>query len=127
LLTNMAPILPGPALERKCREEAATALNRRLTALLMAGWLTMAWASGMFLASGARIDGKDRASSAVIAPDWLGLGDTEVSLEDDYRLPRDVELLTGLMKHLQIERAKFVAREGCGIGSSASPCMTSER
>jgi len=126
-----------------------------LAAVLVAGWLAMAWASGMFLPSSARIDGKDRASSAfarskrfididgrkvayveagdgeplfllhgcpfsaaeweavlpmlarhyrVIAPDWLGLGDTEVSLEDDYRLPRDVELLTGLMKHLQIER-----------------------
>jgi pimeloyl-ACP methyl ester carboxylesterase len=50
----------------------------------------------------------------VIAPDWLGLGDTEVRLDDDYRLPRDVELLTALMKQLQIERARFVAHDHGG-------------
>lgn len=49
-----------------------------------------------------------------IAPDWLGLGDTEVSLEDDYRLPRDVEMLTRLMERLHIERAKFVAHDHGG-------------
>lgn len=50
----------------------------------------------------------------VIAPDWLGLGDTEVTLSDDYRLPKDVELLTAFMKHLGIERAKFVAHDHGG-------------
>lgn len=142
--------------------QTATAM---LVGTLAAAWLAMAWASGMFLPATARVDGKERASSAfarskrfvdidgrnvayveagqgeplfllhgcpfsageweavlpmlarhyrVIAPDWLGLGDTEVSLDDDYRLPRDVELLTGLMKHLQIERARFVAHDHGG-------------
>lgn len=50
----------------------------------------------------------------VIAPDWLGLGDTEVTLSDDYRLPKDVELLTAFMKKLGIERAKFVAHDHGG-------------
>jgi pimeloyl-ACP methyl ester carboxylesterase len=133
--------------------------------MLVAAWVAMAWTSGVFLPSSARIDGEDRPSSTfartksfididgrkvayvdagsgeplfllhgcpfsaaewaavlpmlarhyrVIAPDWLGLGDTEVSLEDDYRLPRDVELLTGLMKHLKIDRARFVAHDHGG-------------
>ena len=36
----------------------------------------------------------------VISPDWLGLGDTEVTLSDDYRLPKDVEMLTKFMQRL---------------------------
>jgi 2-hydroxymuconate-semialdehyde hydrolase len=50
----------------------------------------------------------------VIAPDWLGLGDTEVTLSDDYRLPQDVELLIAFMKQLGIDRAKFVAHDHGG-------------
>ncbi|HEU0201504.1 MAG TPA: alpha/beta hydrolase [Burkholderiaceae bacterium] len=50
----------------------------------------------------------------VIAPDWLGLGDTEVSLADDYRLPKDVELLNALMQRLGIEHAKVVAHDHGG-------------
>jgi len=50
----------------------------------------------------------------VIAPDWLGLGDTEVTLSDDYRLPKDVDLLLAFMNHLGIARAKFVAHDHGG-------------
>jgi pimeloyl-ACP methyl ester carboxylesterase len=32
----------------------------------------------------------------VIAPDLIGLGDTPVRLNDDYRLPRSVEMVTAL-------------------------------
>ena len=50
----------------------------------------------------------------VISPDWLGLGDTEVTLSDDYRLPKDVEMLTTFMQRLGIDRAKFVAHDHGG-------------
>ena len=50
----------------------------------------------------------------VISPDWLGLGDTEVTLSDDYRLPKDVEMLTAFMPRLGIEHAKFVAHDPGG-------------
>ncbi len=50
----------------------------------------------------------------VISPDWLGLGDTEVTLSDDYRLPKDVEMLTAFMQRLGIEHAKFVAHDHGG-------------
>ena len=47
----------------------------------------------------------------VIAPDLLGLGDTEVSLDDDYRLPRDVEMVVSLLDALGIQRAHFVGHD----------------
>jgi pimeloyl-ACP methyl ester carboxylesterase len=50
----------------------------------------------------------------VIALDWLGLGDTEVTLVDDYRLPHDVKLLLAFMQRLGIDDAKFVAHDHGG-------------
>ncbi len=47
----------------------------------------------------------------VIAPDLLGLGDTPVSLRDDYRLPQDVEMVVALMDRLGIDQAKFVGHD----------------
>jgi pimeloyl-ACP methyl ester carboxylesterase len=47
----------------------------------------------------------------VIAPDLLGLGDTRVRLSDDYRLPKQVEMVTGLMDALGIPEASFVAHD----------------
>lgn len=47
----------------------------------------------------------------VIAPDLLGLGDTQVRLSDDYRLPQDVVLVKGLMDALGISRADFVGAD----------------
>jgi len=47
----------------------------------------------------------------VIAPDLLGLGDTQVRLDQDYRLPRDVEMVVGLLDALAIERAHFVGHD----------------
>jgi pimeloyl-ACP methyl ester carboxylesterase len=50
----------------------------------------------------------------VIAPDLLGLGDTEVTLDDDYRLPKDVEMVRGLLDALSIDRAHFVGHDHGG-------------
>jgi 2-hydroxymuconate-semialdehyde hydrolase len=50
----------------------------------------------------------------VIAPDLLGLGDTPVRLNDDYRLPRDVKMVTDLMDHLGIKSARFVGHDHGG-------------
>lgn len=50
----------------------------------------------------------------VIAPDLLGLGDTPVRLDDDYRLPRDVEMIRQLMDAYGIERAPFVGHDHGG-------------
>ncbi len=47
----------------------------------------------------------------VIAPDLLGLGDTRVRLSDDYRLPRQVEMVTGLMDALGFPDASFVTHD----------------
>jgi pimeloyl-ACP methyl ester carboxylesterase len=47
----------------------------------------------------------------VIAPDLLGLGDTQVRLTDDYRLPHDVEMVKGLMDSLGIAQADFVGAD----------------
>ena len=47
----------------------------------------------------------------VIAPDLLGLGDTQVRLTDDYRLPQDVVMLKGLMDALGIAQAYFVGAD----------------
>jgi pimeloyl-ACP methyl ester carboxylesterase len=47
----------------------------------------------------------------VIAPDLLGLGDTQVRLGDDYRLPQDVVMVKGLMHALGLPRADFVGAD----------------
>ena len=47
----------------------------------------------------------------VIAPDLLGLGDTQVRLTDDYRLPHDVVMVKGLMDALGIAEADFVGAD----------------
>lgn len=47
----------------------------------------------------------------VIAPDLLGLGDTRVRLSDDYRLPKQVEMVTGMMDALGISDAFFVTHD----------------
>jgi pimeloyl-ACP methyl ester carboxylesterase len=50
----------------------------------------------------------------VIAPDLLGLGDTQVRLDQDYRLPQDVEMVVGLLDRLGIDRAHFVGHDHGG-------------
>ncbi len=50
----------------------------------------------------------------VIAPDLLGLGDTEVSLDSDYRLPQDQQMIVGLMDALGIQEAAFVGHDHGG-------------
>jgi pimeloyl-ACP methyl ester carboxylesterase len=47
----------------------------------------------------------------VIAPDLIGLGDTPVRLDEDYRLPRDVTMVSELMDALQIPSAPFIAHD----------------
>jgi len=47
----------------------------------------------------------------VIAPDLLGLGDTPVRLNQDYRLPTDVVMVRELMDALQIPSAPFIAHD----------------
>jgi len=50
----------------------------------------------------------------VIAPDLIGLGDTPVRLNDDYRLPRDVQMVTALMDRLGIRSARFIGHDHGG-------------
>lgn len=50
----------------------------------------------------------------VIAPDLIGLGDTPVRLDDDYRLPRDVAMVTALMDRLNIRSARFIGHDHGG-------------
>jgi pimeloyl-ACP methyl ester carboxylesterase len=50
----------------------------------------------------------------VIAPDLLGLGDTVVRLNDDYRLPNQVRMVVGLLDRLGISRAHFVGHDHGG-------------
>lgn len=53
----------------------------------------------------------------VLAPDLLGLGDTVVSLDDDYRLPEDAEMIRGFLAALGIDSAHFVAHDHGGATS----------
>jgi pimeloyl-ACP methyl ester carboxylesterase len=50
----------------------------------------------------------------VIAPDLLGLGDTIVRLDDDYRLPNQVRMVVKLLDRLGIDRAHFVGHDHGG-------------
>lgn len=50
----------------------------------------------------------------VIVPDLIGLGDTPVKLDQDYRLPHDVTMVTELMDSLNIKSAPFVAHDHGG-------------
>jgi len=52
-----------------------------------------------------------RGRNRVLAPDLLGLGDTQVRLSDDYRLPKDVEMIVGFMDALGIGQADFVTAD----------------
>jgi pimeloyl-ACP methyl ester carboxylesterase len=47
----------------------------------------------------------------LLAPDLLGLGDTQVRLTDDYRLPNDVAMVVGFLNALGIEQADFVTAD----------------
>jgi 2-hydroxymuconate-semialdehyde hydrolase len=53
-------------------------------------------------------------SFRVIAPDLIELGDTPVRLNDDYRLPQDVQMVTGLMDRLGIRSARFIGHDHGG-------------
>jgi pimeloyl-ACP methyl ester carboxylesterase len=50
----------------------------------------------------------------VIAPDLLGLGDTSVRLDDDYRLPNEMTMVVGLLDSLAIGEARFVGHDHGG-------------
>ena len=50
----------------------------------------------------------------VIAPDLLGLGDTPVRLNDDYRLPHEVQMVTALMDKLGLRSARFIGHDHGG-------------
>jgi len=54
------------------------------------------------------------ARHRVIVPDLFGLGDTPVTLNDDYRLPRDVQMVRELLDHLGVPRADFVGHDHGG-------------
>ncbi len=47
----------------------------------------------------------------VIAPDLLGLGDTRVTLHDDYRLPKQVDMVNRLLDALDIPEAYFIGHD----------------
>jgi pimeloyl-ACP methyl ester carboxylesterase len=53
----------------------------------------------------------------VIAPDLLGLGDTVVDLEADYRLPEDAEMVRAFLDALGISSAHFVGHDHGGATS----------
>lgn len=50
----------------------------------------------------------------VIAPDLLGLGDTAVRLDDDYRLPNEMRMVTELLDRLGVKDARFVGHDHGG-------------
>ncbi len=50
----------------------------------------------------------------VIAPDLLGLGDTVVYQDADYRLPEQVRMVLGLLDHLGIEQTHVVGHDHGG-------------
>ncbi len=48
------------------------------------------------------------------APDLLGLGDTEVSLEEDYSMPSQAEMVKGFLDALKMDSATIVAHDQGG-------------
>src|SRR5688572_24980660 len=50
----------------------------------------------------------------VIAPDLVGLGDTPVRLNDDYRLPANMTMVQGLMDRLGVKSARFIGHDHGG-------------
>jgi pimeloyl-ACP methyl ester carboxylesterase len=50
----------------------------------------------------------------VVAPDLIGLGDTPVRLNDDYRLPQNVKMVSGLLDRLGIRSARFIGHDHGG-------------
>ena len=50
----------------------------------------------------------------VIAPDLLGLGDTVVFQDADYRLPEQVRMIVGLLDHLKINEVNVVGHDHGG-------------
>jgi pimeloyl-ACP methyl ester carboxylesterase len=50
----------------------------------------------------------------VIAPDLLGLGDTVVRLDDDYRLPNQVRMVVGLLDALGLREVHIVGHDHGG-------------
>jgi 2-hydroxymuconate-semialdehyde hydrolase len=50
----------------------------------------------------------------VIAPDLVGLGDTPVRLNDDYRLPENMRMVRALMDHLKVKSARFIGHDHGG-------------
>lgn len=50
----------------------------------------------------------------VVVPDLFGLGDTPVKLNDDYRLPRDAQMVRELVTHLGFTSAAFIAHDHGG-------------
>ena len=50
----------------------------------------------------------------VIVPDLFGLGDTPVRLDEDYRLPRDAQMVKELLAKLGVPKADFVAHDHGG-------------
>ena len=53
----------------------------------------------------------------VLAPDLLGLGDTVVTLDDDYRLPEDAEMVREFLVALGLDSAHFVGHDHGGATS----------
>ena len=49
-----------------------------------------------------------------LAPDLLGMGDTEVALNQDYTMPAQAEMISGFLKALEIPRAAIVAHDQGG-------------
>jgi len=50
----------------------------------------------------------------VIAPDLIGLGDTPVRLNDDYRLPENMRMVQALMDYLGVKSARFIGHDHGG-------------
>lgn len=50
----------------------------------------------------------------VVAPDLVGLGDTPVRLNDDYRLPENMRMVQALMDHLGVKSARFIGHDHGG-------------
>jgi 2-hydroxymuconate-semialdehyde hydrolase len=50
----------------------------------------------------------------VIAPDLVGLGDTPVRLNEDYRLPENMRMVQALMDRLGVKSARFIGHDHGG-------------